>query len=131
MNNTSGQFMPMPKATVAITTQSSLSKEQNCVTIDFFVISSVMLVNNFLSKKIVNHCTIISQKTKHNYLAVTNLCIPRIWVICLTIARVAVPVISAMNGTPCIRKARTLFSSPYFVRNSFTLVLQRVSVRKQ
>ena len=54
---------------------------------------------------------------------VTNSCIPRIWVISLTIARVAVPV-SAMNGTPCIRKARTLFSSPYSVRNSFPLVLQ-------
>ena len=61
MNNTSGQFMPMPKATVAITTQSSLSKEQNCVTIDFFVISSVMLVNNFLSKK--------NRKSLHNHFA--------------------------------------------------------------
>ena len=61
---------------------------------------------------------------------VTNSCIPRIWVTSLTIARVAVPVIT-MNGTPCIRKARTLFSSPYSVRISFTLVLQRVSVRKQ
>ena len=35
-----------------------------------------------------------------------------------------------MTGTPCIRKAQTLFSSLYSVQNYFPLVLQRVSVWK-
>ena len=37
-------IMPIPNGTVAITTQISLFKVQNCVAIDFLQISSVMLV---------------------------------------------------------------------------------------
>ena len=64
MNN----FTHMPKATVAISTRSSLSKVQNCVMIDFLLISPVMLVNIFTRLWFPSFCKKI-RKSLHSHSA--------------------------------------------------------------